>query len=39
MLGEHLSSTGSYTETETMAAGPMQCRIERDFVRVPAAGD
>ncbi len=30
MLGEHLSSTGSYTETETMAAGPMQCRIERD---------
>jgi hypothetical protein len=30
MLGQHLSSSGSYTQTETQAAGPMQCRIERD---------
>ncbi len=30
MLGQHLSSAGSYAETETEAAGPMQCRIERD---------
>jgi hypothetical protein len=30
MLGEHLSSSASYTQTETQAAGPMQCRIERD---------
>ena len=30
LLGEHLSSSGSYTQTETAAAGPMQCRIERD---------
>ncbi len=29
LLGQHLSSSGSYTETETQAAGPMQCRIER----------
>ena len=29
MLGEHLSSRGSYTDTETTAAGPMVCRIER----------
>lgn len=30
LLGEHLSSRGSYTETETAAAGPMVCRIERN---------
>jgi hypothetical protein len=30
LLGEHLSSRGSYTETETSAAGPMLCRVERD---------
>jgi hypothetical protein len=29
-LGQHLSSSGSFTETETEAAGPMVCRIERD---------
>lgn len=26
---QHLSATGSYTETETQAAGPIACRIER----------
>jgi hypothetical protein len=30
LLGEHLSRSGSYTTSETAAAGPMQCRIERD---------
>lgn len=29
-LGEHISASGSYTETETQAAGPMICRIERN---------
>lgn len=29
LLGEHLSRSGSYTQTETEAAGPMVCRIER----------
>jgi hypothetical protein len=28
--GEHISAGGSYTETETQAAGPMLCRIERN---------
>jgi hypothetical protein len=28
--GLHLSASGSYTETEDQAAGPMLCRIERD---------
>jgi hypothetical protein len=28
--GLHISANGSYTETETEAAGPMVCRIERD---------
>jgi hypothetical protein len=28
--GQHISAKGSYTETETAAAGPMVCRIERD---------
>lgn len=28
--GLHLSASGSYTETETQAAGPIGCRIERD---------
>ena len=28
--GQHISASGSYTETETIAAGPMDCRIERD---------
>lgn len=28
--GQHLSAHGSYTETETEAAGPMICQIERD---------
>ncbi|RME98817.1 MAG: hypothetical protein D6768_16420 [Chloroflexi bacterium] len=27
--GQTISSSGSYTETETAAAGPMACRIER----------
>ncbi len=27
---QHISGTGSYTETQTAAAGPMICRIERD---------
>lgn len=29
-LGQHISASGSYTETQTDAAGPMACRIERD---------
>lgn len=28
--GQHIAASGSYTETETAAAGPMVCRIERD---------
>lgn len=28
--GQHISASGSYTETETAAAGPMACRIARD---------
>lgn len=28
--GQTISASGSYTETETAAAGPMVCRIERD---------
>lgn len=28
-LNEHISASGSYTETQTEAAGPMLCRIER----------
>ncbi len=28
--GQHISSSGSYTQTETQAAGPMVCRIGRD---------
>ncbi len=28
--GQHISASGSYTETQTAAAGPMVCRIERD---------
>ncbi len=28
--GLHISATGSYTETEDQAAGPMTCRIARD---------
>ncbi len=28
--GEHISASGSYTQTETQAAGPMVCRIGRD---------
>lgn len=28
--GQHLAASGSYTETETMAAGPMLCQIEPD---------
>jgi hypothetical protein len=28
--GEHLSASGSYTETETQTAGPMLCQIQRD---------
>jgi len=27
--GQHISARGSYTDTETLAAGPMVCRIER----------
>jgi hypothetical protein len=30
LVWQHLSAGGSYTETETTAAGPMLCRIERD---------
>jgi hypothetical protein len=29
-LGQHLSASGSYTQTETEAAGLMLCQIERD---------
>jgi len=29
LLGEHLSATGSVTQTETEAAGPMLCQIQR----------
>lgn len=29
-LGTHISASGSYTETETAAAGPMLCRIGAD---------
>jgi hypothetical protein len=29
-LGEHVSATGSVTQSESEAAGPMVCRIERD---------
>ena len=42
--GQHISASGSYTETETQAAGPMVCRIERDscafnqLVRLQAPG-
>jgi len=28
--GQHLSASGSFTETETQAAGPMLCQIQRD---------
>jgi hypothetical protein len=28
--GQHISASGSYTQTETQAAGPMVCRIGRD---------
>jgi hypothetical protein len=28
--GQHISASGSYTQTETQAAGPMVCRIARD---------
>ena len=28
--GEHMSASGSLTETETQAAGPMLCQIQRD---------
>jgi hypothetical protein len=28
--GEHMSASGSLTETETQAAGPMICQIQRD---------
>ncbi|MCC7360145.1 MAG: hypothetical protein IT317_11740 [Anaerolineales bacterium] len=30
LLGEHLSAGGSFTQTETEAAGPMLCQIKRD---------
>ena len=29
LLGEHLSATGSVTQTETEAAGPMLCQVQR----------
>jgi hypothetical protein len=29
-VSQHISARASYTETETSAAGPMVCRIERD---------
>lgn len=29
-LGQHISASSSYTQTETGAAGPMLCRIERN---------
>jgi hypothetical protein len=28
--GQHISASGSSTQTETQAAGPMRCRIQRD---------
>jgi hypothetical protein len=28
--GIHISSRGSYTETESQAAGPMECQVQRD---------
>jgi hedgehog signaling domain-containing protein len=28
--GQHLSASGSYTQTETHSAGPMLCQIQRD---------
>ena len=28
--GQHISASGSYTQTERQAAGPMVCRIQRD---------
>ena len=28
--GQHISTSGSYTQTERQAAGPMVCRIQRD---------
>jgi hypothetical protein len=28
-VGQHISSSGSFSQTETEAAGPMACRIER----------
>lgn len=28
--GQHISSSGSYTQTETSAAGPMVCRVARN---------
>jgi hypothetical protein len=28
--GQHLSARGSYSDTETLAAGPMLCQIKRD---------
>ena len=30
LLGQHISASGSYTQTETEAAGRMACRIQRD---------
>jgi hypothetical protein len=30
LVGQHISASASYTETETTAAGPMVCRIEPD---------
>ena len=30
LAGQHVSATGSFTETETEAAGPMLCHVERD---------
>jgi hypothetical protein len=30
VTGQHLSASGSYTQTETQAAGAMICRIQRD---------
>jgi hypothetical protein len=30
LQGQHISATGSYTQTETQAAGPMLCRIQRN---------
>src|SRR6185295_18880565 len=29
LLGEHMSATGSITQTETEAAGPMLCQVQR----------